>query len=545
MLRELTLERFKAFAGVEHIPIRPITLIYGPNSSGKSSIIQSLLLMKQTISEAENPDILLQPRGKLVDLGGYREFISHHNVKQNLAFSLRLLTSKWQPHPHWPEKPKTTEVGMRVIMGYSESLDAALLSSIDVFIGDKEEPVLTLRPDTKRERGQRRTSFGIGRNPPRSAAQVLTIDRANYDHPFWQEVWQIRNARYKTEADQQLRALRAQRNQLQKIIEGERIDADQSEEAAPSPRRARLEKRIKEIEEALEKYRNYTYAIAKKDFDQANKVSLLSCSNFLPTDVWFESLPIQKDHDISLFGYDPTFYMPGSMAAVSIAGEIRDFLEKIIYLGPLREYPERHYIFSGNLAEDVGKTGKMVPDVLFKDSDLLKRLNEHLDAFNFGYQIELASTGDRPELHDVFALRLLDRISRVNVSIVDVGFGISQVLPIIVQSMLSKNRTLLIEQPEIHLHPKLQSELANLFCESINPPYSNSFIVESHSEHLILRMQRLIRTGLIKSSDVSVVYVDRTPDGSRCLPIRMNENGEFIDRWPGGFFEESYSEIFA
>jgi predicted ATPase len=126
-----------------------------------------------------------------------------------------------------------------------------------------------------------------------------------------------------------------------------------------------------------------------------------------------------------------------------------------------------------------------------------------------------------------------------------VGFGISQVLPIIVQSMLSYGKTLLIEQPEIHLHPRLQSELATLFVESIKEPYRNEFVVETHSEHLILRLQRLIRQGTLQADDVSVLYVDRTPDGSRCIPLRLDSKGGFIDRWPGGFFEESYHEMFS
>ncbi|MBD3561326.1 AAA family ATPase, partial [Planktothrix sp. FACHB-1355] len=88
MLREYQLTNFKAFAGPETIPIRPITLIYGPNSSGKSSVLQSLLLLKQTLQEAENPETLLLPKGNLVNLGGYREFIHRHDVSKSFSFKV-------------------------------------------------------------------------------------------------------------------------------------------------------------------------------------------------------------------------------------------------------------------------------------------------------------------------------------------------------------------------------------------------------------------------------------------------------------------------
>src|SRR5262249_38059043 len=146
-----------------------------------------------------------------------------------------------------------------------------------------------------------------------------------------------------------------------------------------------------------------------------------------------------------------------SALTVLVAGIFRDFVEDIIYLGPLRENPERHYIFSGNPTEHVGKTGKMVPDILFKNRSLVERVNEKLDAFGLGYKLQVSSvTAETLELHDVYALNLTDKVTGVTTSILDVGFGISQVLPVIVQSLLAHNKTLCIEQPEIHLHPRLQ-----------------------------------------------------------------------------------------
>jgi predicted ATPase len=74
----------------------------------------------------------------------------------------------------------------------------------------------------------------------------------------------------------------------------------------------------------------------------------------------------------------------------------------------------------------------------------------------------------------------------------------------------------------------------------------NQVIVETHSEHLLLRLQRRIREGKIRNTNVSVLYVDPLPDGSSIIrTIRLDEDGSMIDEWPGGFFEERYNEMFG
>jgi predicted ATPase len=231
--------------------------------------------------------------------------------------------------------------------------------------------------------------------------------------------------------------------------------------------------------------------------------------------------------------------------AVQIGAALREALDRIDYLGPLREYPARHYIYSGVQSAEVGKSGQMLPDVLYGRPELLLQVNEELERFGAGYELRLSSNAtDDNALEDVFAIRLVDRATGTNVSLRDVGFGISQVLPVIVESILARNRLILIEQPELHLHPRLQSELANLFARSATGPLRNMFIIETHSEHLMLRIQRLIREGL-DPTQVSVVYVDPSQRGTRIVPLRLDSDGAFMDPWPGGFFEEGFNELFS
>ncbi|MYA70749.1 AAA family ATPase [Candidatus Poribacteria bacterium] len=160
-----------------------------------------------------------------------------------------------------------------------------------------------------------------------------------------------------------------------------------------------------------------------------------------------------------------------------------------------------------------------------------------------GYQLEVKSVGS--DSSDLFEVRLIDtrRKEPVSVALPDVGFGVSQLLPFIVQSLASDRRIISIEQPEVHVHPKLQADLGDLLAEAIKEPRQNRFIIETHSEHLILRLQRLVRKKEIKPEDISVIYVSRRPEGAKAERLHLDEAGDFIDEWPNGFFLERLREL--
>ena len=151
-------------------------------------------------------------------------------------------------------------------------------------------------------------------------------------------------------------------------------------------------------------------------------------------------------------------------------------------------------------------------------------------------------------------LVLIDKRSGTPVSHRDVGIGVSQVLPVLVAAYASNGKLLAIEQPEIHLHPGLQAELGDVVIESALGDAGNRFLIETHSEHLLLRIMRRMRqtaTGElpdgvspVRPEDVMVLFIE--PDGSRSLVREMplNERGELVKAWPGGFFEEGMREIF-
>jgi predicted ATPase len=135
----------------------------------------------------------------------------------------------------------------------------------------------------------------------------------------------------------------------------------------------------------------------------------------------------------------------------------------------------------------------------------------------------------------------------------DVGIGISQILPVVAASVGEHERLVLIEQPELHVHPRVQAELGDLFIEtSVRGPHS--YILETHSEHLILRIMRRIReTGEgkphngfpVTGDDVAVYYVSVEKDHTALRRIDIDRKGEFVQPWPDDFFEIDFYERFG
>ena len=219
-------------------------------------------------------------------------------------------------------------------------------------------------------------------------------------------------------------------------------------------------------------------------------------------------------------------------------------LAKIAYVGPLRERPARHYMYSGLSWPSVDKTGANLPEMLLADEQVLADLNEALRTMEAGYEVE-AVRAEGPGAEGLFWLRLRDARTGIAVSPTDVGFGVSQVLPVLTQLLVSRNKLLLFEQPEIHLHPRLEAELGCLLARSASARHNNQVIVETHSEYLIYRIQKLIRLGQLRPDDVSVVYVTKDDQGSHCTRLRLDDEGDFLDPWPGGFFDTGFDEMFG
>jgi predicted ATPase len=132
-----------------------------------------------------------------------------------------------------------------------------------------------------------------------------------------------------------------------------------------------------------------------------------------------------------------------------------------------------------------------------------------------------------------------------NINAAAMGEGVSQVLPLIARALAGgSSECLFIEQPEIHLHPALQADLADLFIDVVQR-LGTQLIVETHSEHLVMRIrQRVAESEVIEAGDVAILYVERDKADSSVRRLNLNDRGHFSD-WPKGFFDESYLEAMA
>jgi hypothetical protein len=238
--------------------------------------------------------------------------------------------------------------------------------------------------------------------------------------------------------------------------------------------------------------------------------------------------------------------------------EQEKLFRSLFYLGPLRTKPERLYSWSGTEPESVGGSGDYAVAAILaaRNRTFNFKLKERRHPFeevvasklkDLGliedFQLKRIS-GQRQE----YEVRLRIRGSSEWVGLPDVGFGISQVLPVIVQGFYApRESVILMEQPEIHLHPGAQSALADVMIDMIRSREEGrdrniQLIVETHSEHLLRRLQRRIAEGTLNQADVAVYFADVSEGPARLTPLRIDEYGS-IANWPEHFFGDEMGDI--
>lgn len=227
---------------------------------------------------------------------------------------------------------------------------------------------------------------------------------------------------------------------------------------------------------------------------------------------------------------------------------LQHVFELVRYVGPVRERIPRYAMSGATAASELGPSGQNLMRVLAATRRLPDRRKRLLDVLSnwLDRRFKLLEHLRLRKLDRAGTVRALvgtDRESGKTVNLAGTGSGVSQIVPVVVQTVMTPpNGCLIVEQPEVHLHPAAQTVLADLFIDNLT--HGRQYIIETHSEHLLLRLRRRMAERLIKPDAVRVLAVEKKEGWTSIRQLEVGENGHFKD-WPDGFFEEGYQEALA
>jgi predicted ATPase len=444
MLTRLRFKNFKAWQDSGDVRLAPLTVLFGANSAGKTSIPQLLLLLKQT---AESPDrqraLQLGDSRTLVDLGTYDDAVHNHDTSppMEIEFDWTLGHSLEVTDPQFGRAYRGTSLSFRVSIG-SDKRHQPLVQSLRYALSNGTSALLDVTM-TRHETGNK------------------------YDL-----------------ASQHYNLLRQQ--------------------GRPWP---------------------------------------------LPQPVRFYGFP-----DEATAHYQNTAFLS------DLVLELERMLKSVFYVGPLREYPRRLYLWSGETPDHVGVKGDRAVEAILaaggrffnwkskqRTKPLAELVAERLRSMGLISDFQVKQLGAHRKEYEVL-VRTSPKLPEVKLT--DVGFGVSQVLPVIVETLYVPRRSIVIfEQPEIHLHPRVQADLADLFVDAIRArengePRECQFIVESHSEHFLRRLQRRIAEEELSADDAALYFVHTDGASARIEALKVDLFGNILN-WPDGFFGDEMADLVA
>lgn len=543
LIKSLSLKNFKGFSNEVRIELRPLTLLLGANSAGKSSVLQALHYMREILERQNiNADRTLQG-GEAVDLGGFLNLV------------------------HGRDPQKQIEIAIEIELGASAIPDLVPDAFDDWQTNDEDvwwmyKTLQNIRSAVKTVAIRLRVGWNAQREQP--VVQGYEIDTNGK--------WCLKIAASADGRDAQMRINHANPIFMVDGPEGDQLlsllndfvnpeDLGQQDSGASEP---------KEIENSTGKV-----SVLSSVFDMVSEAGMERPGDGLRA--WltgFRGALPQLDQLL----YIPA---PGARGAQNVymvreftaflswltVGPtllLRDQLRQMRYIGPMRRIPPRSFEVSLTKSDSAWSDGMAGWETLTNCSqDLVERVSNWMhsrDKLGTGYAVERKAYQEfdpnhlvpqpvgpirkRAQLVDDAGLALHPQ---------DVGVGISQVLPVVVAAQDGSASLVCIEQPELHIHPAVQVGLGDLFIDgAVNQGLA--FLIETHSEHLILRLLRRIRevgevAGMAIDQPISPALV-----GVYCLSkqngavnideIPITEVGDFAKPWPQGFFDERGAELF-
>lgn len=543
LIQSVAIRNFKGISDEVKIGIRPITLLFGPNSSGKSSVLQALQYLLEVLERNNtNPDRTILG-GLAVDLGGFRNLVHGRDLEREIEIEVGLRLGDTALPDLTPEafddfaevesdvfdfyaqldeiRRAVDLVSVRISVGWSEMRSAPLVTAYTVSINGDWFCRITSSSDGRD--AQMRIN---GENPvfmrPCSTEELDAL--AALDALDWAEVEEFGAPSEGEETSGSTVQPPSSFSILPQVLE--------------TVRNAGLEKPGAGLRAWLDGLRG-----ALPRLNRLLSIPAPGAGNA-------QDIYIAREFTAFL-----------SAMVIGPAVLLREQLQRMRYLGPLRTIPQRQFETRLSRVDSAWADGTAAWETLLTGSPkLVSDCSVWLQSRNClgtGYGVR------RREFHEVDVesgvehrlgnvrrrLELMDDEGMPHQPM-DVGVGISQVLPVIVAALEDDASLVAIEQPELHIHPAVQVGLGDLFLEgALNRGLS--FLIETHSEHLILRLLRRIREAgeegqtTVNPDCVGVFCLDRGPGGLRVTEVRINREGEFDTPWPQGFFDERGEELFG
>ncbi|WP_373212754.1 DUF3696 domain-containing protein [Ruminococcus sp. 5_1_39BFAA] len=447
MLSHLSIKNFKGWKDTGDIELAPITVLFGSNSSGKSSIGQFLVMLKQTVQQSDRKTVLMLSGDKAsVNLGTPSDIFHNHDMQEKIKFE------------------------------YDWSLD-------------------------------KKSDFGIGKN------------RRRYN-------------RVKFKADIQVNDPEIQ------YLEVGRFAYELFEDT-----RQRLAVGMKKLDEGLGS-RNYEL------FSEIEELKRTKGRAWKLT----EPMKYYGFPDAALAYYQDSDFLQD----LNLHQE--NLFSKFYYLGPLRSKSSRIYSWAGTNPDSVGDDGIYTIQAILSAKHEGRKLRfPHTNYIPFEavignalQKMELIENYkiNRIENRQDYEVKVKIKGTSEYVSLPDVGFGVSQVLPVIVQLFYAPSGSIIfIEQPEIHLHPKAQTLLADVLIDAINMRENSKdrkiqVIIETHSEYLLRRLQMRISDKTIKTEEMKAYFANNCANRSKLEELQVDTYGNILN-WPEGFFGDMEKDMYT
>lgn len=239
----------------------------------------------------------------------------------------------------------------------------------------------------------------------------------------------------------------------------------------------------------------------------------------------------------------------------SLLFALEELFAYVYYLGPTRVHPQRDYHWEKTHPKEIDMWGNKAVDALLsarvrqlttahngKDTSIEERISTWLEKMDLAYSFQLVPRGNLDDNN--YEVRFQRSPSSAKVTLADMGHGVADLFPLLVHCCyVPEGSTLILEQPGIHLHPKAQADLADLFLEVIKER-NLQILIESHSEHLLNRLQRRVAEEKIAADQTALYFCQHINGASKIDRLEMDEFGN-ITNWPENFFGDEMGDLFA